>query len=54
MTDRDTDRVEYMLRTAKTKADLQDLVRMLDTRNCHLQQVIRALTTPSTNEETTT
>lgn len=28
-----------MLRTAKTKADLEDLVRMLDHRNITLQRV---------------
>ena len=39
MTDHDERRVEQMLRTAKTKADLEDLVRMLDRRNITLQRV---------------
>ncbi|WP_176337797.1 hypothetical protein [Kocuria salina] len=39
MTDHDERRVEQMLRTAKTKADLEDLVRMLDRRNVQLQRV---------------
>lgn len=39
MTDHDQQRVEQMLRTAKTKADLEDLVRMLDARNVQLQRV---------------
>lgn len=32
-------RVEQMLKTAKTKADLQQLVRSLDARNIKLQHV---------------
>lgn len=36
----DAQRVEMMLRTAKTKADLQELVRSLDARNMRLQQII--------------
>ncbi|WP_016997946.1 hypothetical protein [Kocuria atrinae] len=32
-------RVEEMLKTAKTKADLQQLVRSLDARNMQLQRV---------------
>ncbi|GGG70328.1 hypothetical protein GCM10011374_38570 [Kocuria dechangensis] len=42
MTDVDrlgAERVEMMLRTAKTRADLQDLVRSLDARNMQLQKV---------------
>jgi chemotaxis methyl-accepting protein methylase len=44
----DTGRVEFMLKTAKTKAELQELVRMLDNRNLQLQNVIRRMTTPET------
>lgn len=36
-------RVEQMLTNAKTKADLQDLVRALDARNMQLQHLNRAL-----------
>lgn len=32
-------RVEQMLTTAKTKAELQDLVRSLDARNIRLQDI---------------
>lgn len=39
MTDPDEQRVDQMLRTAKTKDDLQGLVRMLDRRNVQLQRV---------------
>ena len=39
MSDPDEQRVEHMLATAKTKADLQELVRMLDNRNVQLQRV---------------
>jgi hypothetical protein len=35
----DRERVEHMLKLAKTKADLQDLVRALDARNMRLQAV---------------
>lgn len=35
----DRERVEWMLRTAKTKPELQDLVRALDARNVRLQRV---------------
>lgn len=35
----DRERVEWMIRTAKTKAELQDLVRALDARNMRLQRV---------------
>lgn len=35
----DRERVEWMIRTAKTKAELQDLVRMLNHRNMALQRV---------------
>lgn len=48
--DSDVERVELMLRTAKTKSELQDLVRMLDRRNVQLQNVIRSLTTPEVGE----
>ena len=41
----DEQRVEQMLRTAKTKDDLQDLVRMLDRRNVQLQRVRDRLAT---------
>lgn len=34
-----TQRVEHMLDTAKTKADLQYLVRSLDQRNMTLQRI---------------
>jgi hypothetical protein len=44
----DTRRVELMLKTAKTKAELQELVRMLDNRNLQLQNVIRRMTTAET------
>lgn len=37
MTDLVEQRVEKMLKIAKTKTDLQDLVRMLDARNMTLQ-----------------
>lgn len=47
--DLDEQRVEQMLKLAKTRAELQDLVRMLDNRNMQLQRVIRALTTKETN-----
>ena len=36
-------RVEGMLTNAKTKAELQDLVRSLDARNMQLQHINRAL-----------
>ena len=36
-------RVEQMLTNAKTKADLQHLVRALDARNMQLQHINRAL-----------
>ncbi|WP_124106146.1 hypothetical protein [Kocuria tytonicola] len=36
-------RVEGMLTNAKTKADLQHLVRALDARNLQLQHINRAL-----------
>lgn len=36
-------RVEGMLTNARTKADLQDLVRALDARNMQLQHLNRAL-----------
>ena len=36
-------RVEQMLTSAKTKADLQHLVRALDARNMQLQHLNRAL-----------
>ena len=36
-------RVEQMLTNAKTKADLQHLVRALDARNMQLQHLNRAL-----------
>ena len=36
-------RVEQMLTNAKTKADLQDLVRALDARNMRLQHLNRQL-----------
>lgn len=36
-------RVEQMLTNAKTKADLQHLVRALDARNLQLQHLNRAL-----------
>ena len=39
MTDIDAERVETMLRTAKTKADLVDLVRSLDAANVRLRRV---------------
>lgn len=35
----DRERVEWMIRTAKTKTDLQELVRALDARNVRLQRV---------------
>lgn len=35
----DGERVEFLLKTAKTKAELQDLVRALDARNMRLQRV---------------
>lgn len=35
----DRERVEWMIRAAKTKAELQDLVRALDARNMRLQRV---------------
>lgn len=35
----DRERVEFMIRTAKTKPELQDLVRALDARNLRLQRV---------------
>lgn len=38
-TDFHANRVEEMLKTAKTKADLQQLVRSLDARNMQLQRV---------------
>ncbi|MDR7375311.1 putative FlaG/YvyC family protein [Kocuria rhizophila] len=37
------ERVEKMITTAKTKAELQDLVRSLDARNMQLQHINRAL-----------
>lgn len=37
------DRVEHMLATAKTKADLQYLVRSLDQRNMTLQRINESL-----------
>lgn len=37
------DRVEHMLDTAKTKADLQYLVRSLDQRNMTLQRINESL-----------
>lgn len=36
-------RVEGMLTNARTKADLQDLVRALDARNMQLQHINRQL-----------
>lgn len=39
VTDFHANRVEGMLRTAKTKADLEQLVRVLDSRNIRLQHV---------------
>lgn len=39
MSDHDTERVELMLKTAKTRTELQDLVRALDARNMRLQNV---------------
>lgn len=45
MTNQDAQRVEHMLALAKTRAELQDLVRMLDARNMQLQRVIRGMTT---------
>ncbi|WP_144836291.1 hypothetical protein [Kocuria rosea] len=41
----DTARVEHMLKLAKTKAELIELVRSLDNRNVQLQNVIRRMTT---------
>ena len=35
----DRERVDHMLKLAKTKAELQDLVRSLDARNMRLQRV---------------
>lgn len=35
----DGERVDHMLKLAKTKAELQDLVRALDARNMRLQRV---------------
>lgn len=35
----DRERVEFMLKTAKTKDQLQDLVKALDARNVRLQRV---------------
>lgn len=35
----DRERVDHMLKLAKTKAELQDLVRALDARNVRLQRV---------------
>lgn len=35
----DRERVDHMLKLAKTKAELQDLVRALDARNMRLQKV---------------
>lgn len=35
----DRERVEQMIKLARTKADLVDLVRMLDNRNVALQRV---------------
>lgn len=32
-------RVEWMIRTARTKPELQDLVRALDARNIRLQRI---------------
>lgn len=46
MSDQTAQRVEHMLSLAKTRAELQDLVRMLDSRNVQLQRVIRGMTTP--------
>lgn len=37
--------LEFLLKTAKTKAELQDVVRGLQARNRHLEKVIRNLTT---------
>ncbi|WP_431813878.1 hypothetical protein [Kocuria sp. cx-455] len=37
------DRVEHMLTTARTKADLQHLVRSLDHRNMQLQRINESL-----------
>lgn len=39
MSDQDAERLESMLRTARTMADLQELVRFLDARNVRLQRV---------------
>lgn len=39
----DQDRVNSMLTNAKSKADLQDLVRSLDARNMRLQRLNRQL-----------
>lgn len=39
MSDFHENRVEQLLKTAKTKADLQQLVRSLDARNIKLQHV---------------
>lgn len=39
----DQDRVNSMLTNAKTKTDLQDLVRALDARNMRLQHLNRQL-----------
>ncbi|WP_272026945.1 hypothetical protein [Kocuria rosea] len=35
----DRERVDFMIRTARTKEQLQDLVRALDARNVRLQRV---------------
>lgn len=43
-TDFHANRVEEMLKTAKTKADLQHLVRALDARNMQLQRIRDELT----------
>lgn len=39
VTDFHANRVEQMLKTAKTKADLEQLVRSLDARNMQLQRI---------------
>lgn len=51
MTDHDAQRVEHMLALAKTRADLQELVRSLDAANVRLRHTIRRLTTPGSEQD---